>query len=66
MQGFDKEQVTRFLRCAPPKVASEVRDLLAVKPTERDISGARYKLISVARELERRGIVKVKVIPNAA
>jgi flagellar motor switch protein FliG len=66
LSGLEQTHRDRFLKCVPPKLMSEVKDFLDARPLPTDISGARYKLITVARELERVGLVKTKAIPNVA
>lgn len=66
LSGLDESHRDRFLKCVPPKLMGEVKDFLDINPSTFDISGARVKLISIARECERRGLVKTKAIPNAA
>jgi len=57
------EVVERFLRCSPPHTATEVRDLIDVKVGPREITGAEIKIVETARDLERKGFVRVKKIP---
>lgn len=64
--GLEETHRDRFIKCVPPKLMGEVKDFLGVDAPARDVSGARVKLITIARELERRGLVKTKAIPNAA
>jgi flagellar motor switch protein FliG len=66
IQGLDENHRKRFLKCLSPKHMTEVKDYLEAKASPRDIAGAQVKLITVARDLERRGILKTKAIPNAA
>jgi flagellar motor switch protein FliG len=66
LSGLDESDRSRFLKCTPPKLMGEVKDFLDANPISTDISGARYKLITIARDLERKGLVKTKAIPNAA
>jgi flagellar motor switch protein FliG len=66
LSGLEESHRDRFLKCTPPKLLGEVKDFLDVNLSAFDISGARVKLISIARECERRGLVKTKAIPNAA
>lgn len=60
----DAETQQRFIRCAPPAVGAEVRDMLVTNPGPREIEGARIKIVTVARELERAGLVRVKQLPK--
>jgi len=66
IQGLEQAERDRFLKCTPPKLISEVKDFLEVKALPSEISGARTKVITIARELERKGLVKTKAIPVAA
>lgn len=66
LRGLTPPNVERFLRCARPAIAAEIKVYLESAPSPRDISGAQMKLITTARELEKRGLVKTKMIPNAA
>jgi flagellar motor switch protein FliG len=54
----------RFLRNAKPQVAAEIKDYMTVEAGLRETGGAQLKLIEVARQLERRGLVKTKHIPT--
>ncbi len=62
----NEETKARVLRCAQPRIAAEVKDLLTatVKPSE--MGGAQIKLIEITRKLEKRGAVKTKRIVQAA
>lgn len=53
----------RFVRCAKPAIASEIRDFFNQQIGPREIGGAQLKVVEKLRELERKGIVKVKRIP---
>jgi flagellar motor switch protein FliG len=64
--GLETDKQERFLRCSKPAQASEIKLLLEAKGSPFEISGARVKLITIARSLEKKGLVKTKVIPNAA
>lgn len=54
----------RFLANAQPKIRTEIRDYLLVNAGPREIGGAQFKVIEVARQLERRGRVSAKKIPK--
>lgn len=64
IQSLGPDVVQRAVRCAKPNVAAEIREYLdSPKVTAREIGGAQLKLVTVARSLERRGILKTKRIP---
>lgn len=64
IQSLDPQNKDRFLSTALPKLRGELNALLEEKCSPRDMSGARYKVVSIARELEKKGYVKTKVIPE--
>jgi flagellar motor switch protein FliG len=64
IQRLDKPMQDLFIRCAKPAQGGEIRDGLAVEAQVKEINGARAKLMQVARELERKGYVKSKKIPD--
>ncbi len=53
----------RFLKNAKPMIMAEVKDYMGAKVGPREIGGARLKLIEVARQLERRNLIRTKKIP---
>ncbi len=55
----------KFLRNAQPPLAAEVKDLLAIPVGARESGGAQIKIITIARELEKKGLVRTKQIPFA-
>ena len=63
IQPLNKEIQKRFLRNAPGRLMSEIRDFLETSPTLREVGGAQLNLITVARALEKKGLVKTKRIP---
>src|SRR5690606_9321698 len=63
ISSMDEEVRDRFLRCAQPAVAAEIKDFLQVETGPREIGGAQMKLITTARELERAGYIRTKQIP---
>ena len=63
LAGADETTCERFLKCAKPPVAAEIRDFLGVKVGLREIGSAQLKVVEKLRELERRGLVNVKKIP---
>lgn len=60
---FAEEVKQRFLRSAKPPVASEVRECFEMKVSKAEIGGAQLKMITVARDLEKKGYVRTKRIP---
>ncbi|OFZ80620.1 MAG: hypothetical protein A2583_10940 [Bdellovibrionales bacterium RIFOXYD1_FULL_53_11] len=54
----------RFLKCSKMPVTAELKDYLTAKATPTEIGGAQMKVIEVARQLERKGIIKAKHIPE--
>lgn len=56
--------IKRFLTNAKPKVMAEIRSHLEIEAGPREIGGAQLKLIEVTRELEKKGYVKCKKIPE--
>lgn len=62
---LDAPNKDRFLSTALPKMRGELNNLLDEKCSARDVSGARYKVVSIARELEKKGYVKTKIIPES-
>lgn len=54
----------RFLRCAKGAAAAEIRDLMEAEYTLKEIGGARLKMIAVTRQLEKRGLISLKKLPN--
>lgn len=61
----DSDTKQRFLRCATkPGLAAEIREALEVEGLGlKEIGGAQLKIVSVARVLEKKGLVKSKRIP---
>lgn len=57
---------TRFVRCASPQRAAEIRDFLdeATNLGAADRGGAQLKVVEAARALERRGVIRTKRIPT--
>src|SRR3989338_2224978 len=64
--GLPKEVRTRFLQYSPPRVAIEIRDMYStgIEFGPREVTGARLKMVEVARSLERAGILSLKKIPD--
>jgi len=63
---LDEPTQERFVRCAQtkPPIMAQIRDFLGVDASIHQIGGAQLKLVSTARELERRGLVRTKRIPG--
>ncbi len=53
----------RFLKATPPRQQGELRDAMEIEPELRAIGGAQLKLISIARQLEKKGFIQTKRIP---
>lgn len=62
LKGLPPEIQERFMRCCKPKVAAEVRDFQEMESSLAEVGGARLKLIQVARELEKNGLIHTKRI----
>lgn len=65
LSSAPEEVKMRFIQNAPPMIAAEIRDYLSIKVGPREIGGAQLKLVAIARELEKKGFVRVKKIPSA-
>jgi flagellar motor switch protein FliG len=64
IKPFSEEVRTKFLRCARPNKASEIRDFLDMNIGKREIGGAQLKLVEYVRAVERAGLLKKKRIPT--
>ena len=62
--NLPKEVQDRFLAQAQGSKGSEIKGHLDDKGSPFEISGARVKIITVARELERLGTIRTKAIPK--
>ncbi len=58
-----KEVQDRFLKCAPIQQRGDIRDFLDQEFGLREVGSGQLKLVSVARDLEKRGIIATKRIP---
>ncbi|MBI3534543.1 MAG: hypothetical protein HY072_03520 [Deltaproteobacteria bacterium] len=65
LNGQSEDVIKKFLRNSPNNIAAEIRDYLAINVGPREIGGAQIKVITIARELERKGLVRTKIIPAA-
>lgn len=63
IQSLSQEQKDRFIRCAKPAQGGEIRDYLGQPVSPKEMSAAQYKMVELARDLERKGYVSVKRIP---
>ncbi|MCM0605583.1 MAG: hypothetical protein KA715_05785 [Xanthomonadaceae bacterium] len=54
----------RFLKNTMPKFVQEIKDAMEEKVHMREVGGAKLKLITTARDLERKGHIKLKQIPR--
>mgnify|MGYP000122488513 CR=1 FL=1 len=62
----DQKKLEMILRCARPDHGSEIKIFMETEVPKNQILGAQLKMISIARELEQKGRLHVKEIPNAA
>ncbi len=65
LQGQPEEIKKKILNNTPPQIGAEVRDYVNTAIGPREVGGAQMKIISIARELERKGLVRIKIIPYA-
>jgi flagellar motor switch protein FliG len=65
VQGLGPEVTARVLRSVKPAIAAAVREALDSPGSKTDISGARYKMITYARSAEKKGLLRVKRIPES-
>ena len=63
IQLLTQEQKDRFIRCAKPAQGGEIKEFLDQPVSPKEVSAAQYKMVEFARELEKKGYVKVKRIP---
>jgi flagellar motor switch protein FliG len=63
IHNANEEIKKRFFRNSQPAVVAEIRDVLNMNIGPREIGGAQLKVVSIARELERKGLVRIKRIP---
>jgi len=56
----------RFLKNTMPKQMAEVKEGMEEKAGLKEIGGARLKLILTARQLEKKGAIKLKQIPRVS
>lgn len=63
IQPLTQEQKNRFIRCAKPAHGGEIKEFLDLPVSPKEVSAAQYKMVELARELERKGYVSVKRIP---
>lgn len=55
---------TRFLSNCKPNVLGQVREAMEIERGLREVGGAQLKLIQVARQLEKKGLVRTKRITD--
>ncbi len=63
IQMLTQEQKDRFIRCARAAQGGEVKEFMEQPVTPKEVSAAQYKMVELARDLERKGYVSVKRIP---
>jgi flagellar motor switch protein FliG len=63
VRSAPEEVKMRFIRNSKPQIGAEVKSLLTINIGMREIGGAQLRLIGMARELERKGLLRTKVIP---
>lgn len=64
LHGLDSELQKKCLGLMKPPGMGEAKEFLDATAGNNEINGARLKVISTARELEKRGLVKAKRIPE--
>ena len=64
LHDADPSDRDRFIRCAMLRVGAEIRDCLEIEIGPRETEAAKLKLVATARELERKGLVRIKRIPT--
>jgi len=55
---------TRFIKCAKAPANGEIKDYLGATCSLSETGGAQFKLIEIARLLEKKGFIKTKHIPE--
>lgn len=63
IQSLTQEQKDRFIRCARPAQGGEIKEFLDQPVGPKEVSAAQYKMVELARDLEKKGYVSVKRIP---
>jgi len=63
-RNVEDSEHQRLLRLCPPATRNEVRDCREMEIKNIEINGAQLKLITFLRQLEKRGKVKAKRIPD--
>lgn len=61
----DAEIQKRFMRCSKPPIASEIRDCLTQNIGKAETGGAQLKMVEYTRQLEKRGLITAKRIPES-
>ena len=64
LHGIDPEVQKKCIGLMKPPGMGEAKEFLDAQAGNNEINGARLKVISAARELEKRGLVKAKRIPE--
>ena len=60
---MDAQVHERFIKCSPPLKMAEVRDCLDMEIGLREVGGAQLKLVTIARDQEKKGRISTKRIP---
>lgn len=64
IQGQSEEVLKHFLQNAKPVIAADIRDYVTVNIGPKEMGAAQLKVIEITRQLERKGLVKAKKIPD--
>ncbi len=64
-KNADDAVKTSWLRCAPARIAAEVKDLWNMNVGLAEVGGAQLKLIEATRQLEKKGLIRTKKIPDS-
>lgn len=62
--GTEPEVQARMLRCAPLRFLDEIQTYLGSSTSSSETNGARLRVIGVARQCEKAGLVRTKRIPR--
>lgn len=63
IKPYPADITDRWLKNSRPQTAAEIKDTLTQEIQPRDTGAAQLKLVSIARALEKAGLVKAKRIP---
>ncbi len=65
IKAAPEDTKTRFMRNCTAPIAAQIRDYMNVNIGPREMGGAQLKMIEIARQLERQGLVRTKRLPSA-